>query len=260
MGITKEGVQAAVKGPFGKEAIVYEETGSTNDAAKLLAKQGAPHGTAVFARRQTAGKGRLGRAFFSPPDAGVYMTVILRPQKAVSEILLLTAAAAVAVSGGISDVCGLDTHIKWVNDVYCKGRKICGILAEAALGRQGIPDYLVVGIGINVKEGSFPPELSGIATSLSEQGVERVDMDRLAAAVLDRFAASYTQLEHPDFLEAYRSRSCVLGKRVRVIQGNTEFEARAVSIDGRAGLHVVDDEGVCHVLSTGEISLKGDWS
>lgn len=255
MRIEEQAIRKYLSGPLGAELAVYEEIDSTNNAAKLLAKNGAPHGAAVIARRQSAGKGRLGRAFFSPPDAGVYLSVILRPALAPEQTLTLTAAAAVAVYRAVKAVCGLETKIKWVNDVYLNGRKLCGILAEAALCPGGV-DYIVLGIGVNVKKSAFPPELADAAISLEEAGAGAVDPSRLAAEILN----SLGRCLEGGFLEEYRARSCVLGRRVRVLRGNETFYADAKSLDDRAQLHVVTEAGEEIVLCSGEVSLRGDFS
>ena len=128
-----------------RELIVYEEIDSTNNAAKQWAQKGAPDGSAVVALRQTAGKGRLGRSFYSPSATGIYMTVILRPSLSLEQSTLVTSAAAVATARAIEKVTGISVQIKWVNDLYLNGKKLCGILAESMLLPEGKLDYLVVG-------------------------------------------------------------------------------------------------------------------
>lgn len=255
MEITEEGIRKWLNGPLGRELTVYDVVDSTNNAARLLAKNGAPHGAAVLALCQTAGKGRLGRGFFSPAGAGVYLSVILRPNCSPEQSLALTSAAAVAVCRAIKTVCGLETKIKWVNDIYWGGRKLCGILAESVLGNAGI-DYVVLGVGVNVLRAAFPPELSDVAVSLEEAGARLVDQNRLAAAILNELG----RCENMDFLDEYRARSCVLGRQVRVIQGTRSYEAEAVDLDQRGHLRVVTAEGETIMLSSGEISLRGDFT
>lgn len=242
-------------GPLGGRVAVYDLVDSTNNAAKLLAKNGAPHGCAVLARQQTAGKGRLGRSFFSPPDTGVYMSVVLRPQASPEQALLLTSAAAVAVCRALDEICGLEAKVKWVNDVYWNGKKLCGILAESALGQQGV-EYVVLGIGVNVRKTAFPPELSNVAACLEDAGAA-VDPNRLAAEILNQLGAC---LENGRFLEEYRRRSCVLGRRVRVLRGDEAFEAQAVDLDSEAHLVVGTDAGERITLHSGEVTLRGDFS
>ncbi len=243
-------------GGFGRALTVYESLPSTNDTAKLLAQNGASQGTAVLARGQTAGKGRQGRRFFSPADAGLYLTVILRPT--APQLQLLTAAAAVAASRAVEEVCGLEVQIKWVNDLYYKGKKLCGILTESAFGPDGSPDYAVVGIGINLSDSGFPPELAGKATSLKQEGAA-CDPNRLTAAVLDQLERIYSQLPAKEFLREYRKRSCVLGKQVTVLEGRERYQALAVEIDDQAQLVVRTLQGQEQALCAGEVHLEGDW-
>lgn len=254
MRISEAEIAKYITGTLGRTVAVYDVIDSTNNGAKLLAKNGAVHGSVLLSRQQTAGKGRLGRSFYSPPDAGIYMSVILRPN-CQKELLLLTSAAAVAVCRGIQTVCGLETKIKWVNDIYYGGKKLCGILAESALGKAGL-EYVVLGIGINVLRSAFPAELSPKVVSLEDAGVLDVDPNRLAAEILNALENCMTE----DFLEEYRRRSCVLGKRVRVLQGNESFEGVAVGFDVEAHLHVRTDAGEEIVLCSGEVSLRGDFT
>ena len=248
-------IRSRLRGGFGRELAVYDCLPSTNDTAKLLAQNGAPQGTAVLARGQTAGRGRQGRAFFSPPGAGLYLTAVVRPT--APQLELLTAAAAVATARAVEDACGLWVQIKWVNDLYRRGKKLCGILTEAALGPDGAPDDAVVGIGVNLLDAGFPPELAGRATSLAREGAP-CDPNRLAAAVLDRLGQVCAQ-QPAEFLEEYRARSCVLGKRVWVQAGAGEcYEAVAQAIDSRARLVVRTPDGRICTLCAGEVHLEGD--
>ena len=249
-------IRRYLQGGFGRQLAVYDRLPSTNDTAKLLARCGAPQGTAVLARGQTAGRGRQGRAFFSPPGAGLYLTVVVRPT--APQLELLTAAAAVAAAAAVEDACGLSVQIKWVNDLYRRGKKLCGILTEAALGPDGAPDYAVVGIGVNLLDAGFPPELAGRATSLAQEGAP-CDPNRLAAALLDRL--EWVCAQRPEvFLEEYRARSCVLGRRVTVQPGaGGGYEAVARQIDSRARLVVETPDGQLHTLCAGEVRLAGEW-
>lgn len=256
-GLAKEAIQSHLRGSFGRELEVYDLVDSTNNAAKLLAKNGAPSGSAVLAHQQSAGKGRLGRGFFSPPEAGVYLSIILRPRLAVEQTMLLTCGAAVATAQAVAAVCGVEPRIKWVNDLYAEGKKLCGILAESALGSDGLPLYVVMGIGVNVSVESFPPELSEKATSLAHVGAGEVDKNRLAAEILNGMEDVFNDLESKRFLETYRKRSCVLGKQIEVLGAGEPYLATATEIDENGWLHVRDGQGTVHILNSGEISLKG---
>ncbi|WP_195276417.1 biotin--[acetyl-CoA-carboxylase] ligase [Anaerotruncus rubiinfantis] len=256
--ITEQEIQKYLTGSFGRELVLYDEIDSTNNAAKLLAKNGAPHGAAVIARRQTAGKGRLGRRFYSPAGSGIYLTAILRPEASVEQSILITSAAAVATARAIEEVSGVQVRIKWVNDLYLDGKKLCGILAESALRPDGGLAYLVVGIGVNVTSSAFPPEVADVATSLSAGTGRSIDRNRLIASVLNHLEAVYGQLASREFMKEYRERSCVIGREVRMIQGEHAEQATVLDIDEDARLIVRTADGI-KTVSTGEVSLRGDF-
>lgn len=246
-------------GPWGAPLYCYESLGSTNDEAKRLARAGAPHGTAVTARRQTAGKGRLGRSFYSPADAGMYVSVVLRPQMPAEQSLLITSAAAVAAARAIERVSGVEVKIKWVNDLYFTGKKLCGILSEASLGADGRPEFIIVGIGVNLTRESFPPQLQEITTSILESGGRPVTPQVLLEETVRELLGVCGQLEERSFLSEYRARSCVIGKQVRLVGGGNDRMVYALGIDDNAHLVVQSPKGECFTVGSGEISIKGDW-
>jgi BirA family biotin operon repressor/biotin-[acetyl-CoA-carboxylase] ligase len=175
------------RGIFGGRVIYFHEIGSTNDVAALAAEQGEPDGTLVIAAAQTAGRGRLGRTWFSPPGAGLYVSTILR-DPAVSR--WLTLAGGVAVAEGIRHATALPVQLKWPNDVvavadgaFAARRKVAGILAEASSGAEGL-QYVVIGFGINLRAGAFPPGLGDRATALELELGRPVDAARVLVDVL----------------------------------------------------------------------------
>ena len=240
----------------GRELEIHDLLDSTNNRAKALAAAGAAHGTAVIADSQSGGKGRLGRSFFSPEHSGIYLTVILRPDCTPDRAGLLTSLAAVAAARAVEKVSGADVKIKWVNDLYLNGKKICGILTEGGLGLEaGRLEYAAVGIGINVNRMEFPPELREIATSIGNETGTSPDRNRLIAEILNELDALYGDLETGAFLEESRRRSNVIGREVTVIEGGKKYPARAVDIDGQGRLVIETEEGrTC--LNYGEVSLK----
>lgn len=160
---------AEAVGPYPAPVQLYDTLESTNRTAKLLALEGAAHGTLVLAGGQTAGRGRLGRSFASPAGKGVYCSVVLRPPLPAANAQTATIGAAVAVCRAVQTLCGLELAIKWVNDLYYKGKKVCGILTEAGTDLEsGQLEWLVVGIGLNLTATAedFPPELTAKAGSL----------------------------------------------------------------------------------------------
>lgn len=241
---------------LGKELLVLSECASTNLEAKKLAEGGAKEGAAVIALSQTNGRGRMGRSFFSPRDKGIYMSVVLRPNKTAQNSVLITSFAAVAVARAISEVCKASPKIKWVNDVYLNGKKVCGILTEALLDFESqTPKYIVLGIGINVKKTVFPPSLFEIATSIENETKKEVDRNALAAAVLNELDALYKDFENGGFLSESRALSMLIGKEITVIRGNESYLAVAEDIDRGGGL-VISRDGKKEVLTSGEVSVR----
>lgn len=237
---------------------VYKTLDSTNNAAKKLALEGAAHGTAIFAFHQSHGKGRLGRSFISPANTGIYMSILLKPVFDIRQSVLVTTAASVAVVRAIQKVCGQDPQIKWVNDIYLKGKKICGILTEAITDFEtGQIQYLIPGIGINCSTKGLPEELLDIAGALDGS----FSKNELAAEVLNQLLPLMDHLEERTFLEDYKKHSLVLGKNIKVYKNgypeHTPGEsARALDIDENGGLIVLYPSGQREVLSTGEISIR----
>lgn len=234
--------------------IEYEETDSTNRVAKELAVKGAAEGTLVVAKRQSGGKGRLGRSFFSP-EGGIYMSMILRPTIPAERALLITTCAAVAVARAIERVCDVTAGIKWVNDIFVNGKKVCGILAEAGLHPDSdSPDYVVLGIGINVKKQSVPEELKEIVGCLEDIG-EIVLKEDLIAVVWEEFCELYRNLSTAVFMEEYRERSILLGREVTVLAAEGDYRAVVTDID-KEGHLVIRRDGRQENLSSGEVSVR----
>lgn len=226
---------------------------STNTALKEAALRGAPHGEVLIADCQTAGRGRLGRAFFSPSGSGVYMSILLRPSLPLSVAAgRITTLAALAVSRAITQTSGIETSIKWVNDLLIQGKKVCGILAEAV--SMGEENPMILGIGINVKSTAFPTELAGIATSLEEHG-NAPDRNLLIAAILDELA-SLDPARPQDWMPEYKKRSAVLGNTVTVLPfGGEAYEATAVDVTDDGAL-LVERDGKIDTIFSGEVSLR----
>ena len=240
---------------------VYRTIGSTNTALRQLAESGAREGTVLLAEEQTAGKGRLGRSFYSPAGSGLYMSLLLRPSFSAAEATRLTACAAVAVAEAIESLTGDRTEIKWVNDVLLNGRKVCGILTEGSIDCEtGGMQYVIVGIGINVRPPAdgFPEELSGIAGSIRDGQSGGEDLrSRLAASVLDRLMDYYERFPDDGCHEAYRARSAVLGRAIRILPlGADPIPATAVDIEPDYRLRVRLSDGTERLLGTGEVSIR----
>ena len=255
--LSAQGVQKHLNRDF--QITFVPSVGSTNTVLRALAEQGAPEGTLVIADEQTGGRGRMGRAFYSPAGSGIYLSLLLRPVNAdPRQTVTLTAAAAVALCQAIETVSENGPQIKWVNDIFLNGRKISGILSEAAFGLEsGVPEYVVVGVGINAytPEGGFPPELAEIAGALWERPVPG-GKNRLAAEFLNHFWKLYTAGDPAAFLEDYHCRSLVVGKDITVIAGGKETPAHALGIDENCRLLVRYESGETAALSYGEVRVK----
>lgn len=237
---------------------VYKTVDSTNNVAKNLALEGAPHGTTVLAFHQSHGKGRLGRTFISPAGTGIYMSILLTPSIDMSQSVPITTAAAVAVARAIEKVCGTDASIKWVNDVYVNGKKVCGILTEAITNFEtGQIQHLILGIGINCSIKGFPEELLEIAGALEGD----FSKNQLAAEVLNQLMPLMDRIEDRSFIEDYKKHSMVLGETIKVYKGGYSEQAqgrtaRVLDIDENGGLMVLYSSGEQETLSTGEISIR----
>jgi BirA family biotin operon repressor/biotin-[acetyl-CoA-carboxylase] ligase len=196
---------AARLGRFGRQAVYYASVESTNDIAHRLASAGAAEGTIVMAEAQSAGRGRLGRTWFSPPGAGLYLSVVCRPDLTAGGAApapewpvrplasRLTLVAGVALAEGIGASTGLPVAIKWPNDIVIGPRKVCGILAEASTSGGDLP-YVVLGLGINLRAAGYPPEIAGRATSLEAELGRAIDRGAVLVEVLAALAARYDDL------------------------------------------------------------------
>ena len=244
-------------GEIGSEIEIHPEIDSTNNRAKELAIRGVAHGTAVLALRQSAGRGRFGRNFYSPDDSGIYISFILRPDISADRAVMLTAMAAVAVARAMEKVADVQASVKWVNDVYLGTKKACGVLCEAGLDfENGKMQYVVAGIGVNVGPMEFPEELGQIATSISNECGQRISRSRFCAELINELNALYPQLESGAFMAEYRSRSNVIGKEVFVLRGDERYSAHVEDIDDEGSLVVRTSDGQLQTLHSGEISLR----
>ncbi len=233
--------------------ILLEETQSTNGFLKALAVQGAPEFTAVLAKRQTGGRGRMGRSFFSP-EGGVYLSVLYRPACDAETIPSLTVLAAVAVCRGIEKAAGLSCGIKWTNDIEYQGRKLCGILCESVF--SGSTPNVIVGIGINVNTTDFPEDIKDRAASLLRFTGTPLDETRVALAVLEALDEIYRGFpaNRASLLDEYRSRCTTVGKTVSWQAEGETRTGTAVGIDDLGGL-VIDTPRGQITLHWGEASV-----
>lgn len=237
----------------------FDTVDSTNDIAREAAVSGCREGYFAVAEKQNAGRGRRGRSFMSPKGSGVYMSVVVRPEFSFEESVKLTCLAAAAASECIEEISGEPVGIKWVNDLYMNGRKICGILSEGALSvENGRLDFAVVGVGINVTDppDGFPPEIAGKAGSVFKDRNPGGDIRcRIAAGFYNRFFDYYNNYRDGKFMNSYRSRLFFLGKKIRVIGALGEYTATALDVNCSGELKVKLENGELRALSSGEISI-----
>ena len=243
----------------GGTLLCFECMDSTNDYLKNLALQGGKHGTVVLADGQTGGRGRMGRRFESPNGAGIYLSVLLRPACLPAEAVDLTAWAAVAVCDGLKVCCGVETDIKWTNDLLLHGRKLCGILTELVM--DGEQPCIILGIGLNVTQSRAEFDVLGlgeIATSLAAEGVT-VEREAVAASIirsLDKMVAEFPHMRQA-WLECYRERCVSVNKPVTILRGGEHYVAFALAVEEDFTLRVRRENGVEECLSAGEVSVRG---
>ena len=252
--------QLTTECPWRDTLYWFDTIDSTNTHAKQLAKQGAPHGTAVIAGAQTAGRGRMGRSFSSPGGQGVYLSVVLRPNCAPTELMHLTCAAGAAMATAVESVCNVHPQLKWINDLVVGSKKLGGILTEMSLS-NGIVEYAVVGIGINCLQSreDFPAELADMATSLSMVCGNPVRPENLAAAMMEALWQMEKTLltEKQTWIARYKANCITLGKDIQVIRGDSVMPGKALDVDEDGGLVVQYTDGSIHTVASGEVSIRG---
>jgi len=240
--------------PWARLIRILDQAASTNDEALEAARQGAPHGTVILARHQTAGRGRLGRIWESRPGDSLCFSVLIRPGQTGHSSPRLTLAAGLAVHRALTSLTGLPLHIKWPNDILWEEKKLCGILTEGG-SASGRLDYAVIGIGINLnqKEADFPPELRPTAASLLALTGRTWDLDETAARVLQSLTGV---LQEPweAVLAAWKSHCTSLGRTVRILtpSGPRTGILRDIAADG-ALLFQPDPSSPPEVLHSAEI-------
>ena len=237
----------------------FETIDSTNVKAKELATEGAAHGTLVTADAQNAGIGRRGRRWSSEKEAGIYMSMLLRPEIETDKAAMLTLVAALAVETTIKTSLGCQPMIKWPNDIVLNKKKICGILTEMALNGTEI-DYVVVGIGINVNNKNFPEEIKNTASSLSLELNREIDRELLITKVWEQFDVYYKlflQTGDLSFIrEEYEKALVNKEETVKVLDPLGEYTGVARGITNTGEL-IVDTEGEIRYVSGGEVSVRG---
>ena len=238
------------------DILEFDTLASTNDTAKEMGLQGAKENTVIIAKKQTNGRGRMGRQFFSPEHSGIYMSILLRPKFGAESAQLITVAAAVAVAEALDEICGADTKIKWVNDIYIDKRKVCGILTDSTFSGDGY--FSVLGIGINLysPENDFPSDIKDIAGAVLKEKPSDDIKEKIIAAVIDKFNFYYKDLTAKAFLRVYREKSNLIGKEIKFSQDGKEIFATVKDINDNAHLIITLESGEVRELFAGEISVR----
>ncbi|MGN0512775.1 MAG: biotin--[acetyl-CoA-carboxylase] ligase [Lachnospiraceae bacterium] len=245
---------------WAREIYYYDEVDSTNNVAKKLAEDGAPHGTLVITEMQTAGKGRRGRNWSSPKGSGIWMTFILRPQIGPDRASMLTLVSAMAVQKAIENETGLKAVIKWPNDIVVNGKKVCGMLTEMSAEPEWI-NYVVVGIGINANTKKFPEEIADVATSLSIELGRDITRSNLVAGFGAAFEGYYDRFikngDMSDLMDEYNKNLANLDNKVKILDPKGEYTGISKGINKEGELLVTDEDGNERIVRSGEVSVRG---
>lgn len=242
---------------IGREIKHFETIGSTNDYAKEIASKESD-GTVIISEEQTKGKGRLGRSWHSTSGEGIWMSIILKPQIIPYEAPFITLVAGASIVKSLNDL-GIETLIKWPNDIIINGKKICGILTELSAEIERI-NHIVLGIGMNVKTIDFSDEISDIATSLKKEGynVSRVDIVRNTLEQFEKLYIDYVENNSKEeTIKICREYSAVIGKEIYAIQGNSKELVRCLDLNEEGNLVVINSKGDRYEIMSGEISIRG---
>ena len=258
--LSEVGIRETLPDTYNEKAIYYfDKIDSTNKKAKELAVEGAEHGTLVVANEQFAGKGRYGRNFESPKDTGIYMSIILKPKElSYRHPTTLTAYAGVVVSEVVKELTGKELGIKWVNDLYLSGKKVCGILTEAVTDfESGEMEWIVLGIGLNVSTAkeSFSEEVKHRAGQIYQASEDKVNRNKLVGSIYQGILEAHLSLSEGEMMKRYREKSIVIGETVVVQRGNEESIVTIETIDDEGQLVIRNKQGNVETYNSGEIRV-----
>lgn len=236
---------------------IFDELDSTNNYLKKLGSQGKKEATLVIAESQTGGRGRMGRSFYSPNDTGVYFSLLLCPEFSAEKSLFLTVMAAVSVAETVMQYTKDDVKIKWVNDIYIDGKKVCGILTEGSINADKKLDYAVVGIGINViaSENGFPDDIKNIATAIFTENTEGNIKEKIVADVVNKFFDMYNGKD-TDYVNRYKEYSYLTGKEINIISADSVRLATVLGITDDCHLLVKNENDEIEEISSGDVSVR----
>ena len=236
---------------------IFDELDSTNNYLKKLGSQGEKENTLIIAESQTDGRGRMGRSFYSPNGTGVYFSLLIHPEFSAEKSLFLTVMAAVSVAETVMKYNSNDVKIKWVNDIYIDGKKVCGILTEGAINKDKTLDYAVVGIGINViaPENGFTEDIKDIATAIFPGKTEDNIKEKIVAEVVNRFFSIYNGNDN-DYIRRYKEYSYLISKEINIISGDNTRPATVLDITEDCHLLVKNENSEIEEISSGDVSVR----
>ena len=233
---------------------VIDETTSTNDFIKNYLPLNKT--VVLIAKNQTNGRGRLNRSFYCKKDCGVYLSILLRPNLDISSSVKLTTFTATVVSSVIQKLSNTPAPIKWVNDIFMGGKKVCGILTEASCNFETRKlDYAIIGIGINVLKTSFPDDIKNIATSIENASGKAINFNTLISEIVNGFTNYENELIENNYMKAYRENLFILGKEITITNGEGSFTAKAVDVT-ESGALIVEENGVKKTIYAGDVSIR----
>lgn len=237
------------------KVYTYEQLPSTNTTAKDIARCGEAEFTLVCADKQSEGRGRLGRSFYSPEDSGLYLSLIVRPKFTFDDAFLITPCTAVAVADVLKEKYNKNPQIKWVNDIYINSRKVCGILTESSFAKDGFTEWAVIGIGINLTapKNGFPDEISSIASGVFTTSEQNPAREQITAQIISSVIRLYKMLPDTSFIEAYKEMSFLKQKMVFLQSGES---VKVLGISDRCGLIIQHSDGKVETLTSSDVSVK----
>lgn len=257
--LSKSEIESALEEGIVKEVIYFESTDSTNNRAKMSGEEGKPDGTLVVADSQDKGKGRRGRSFDSPKGKSIYMTLLLRPDINPVKASMITIVAAMAVTKGLNEACGINTSIKWPNDIVAEGKKLCGILTEMSAEPDHV-NYVAVGIGINVNNETMPKEIENAAVSVKILTGKEYKRSTIISAVMKWFNVYYKKFLRTESLadikDEYNKNLIHMDKDIEIIKGGERYKAKSLGIDDNGEL-ITERDGQTETVISGEVSVRG---
>lgn len=245
---------------FGSEILYFDSIDSTNNEIKRRGEKEGRHGMLVIAEEQTSGRGRRGHSWNSPKGSGIWMSFMLMPDIEPEKASMLTLVVAMAISKAITEVTGLESKIKWPNDIVVNSHKVCGVLTELSAEMTRI-NYVVIGIGINANTSEFPDEIKNVASSLALECGHKVNRAAIIEAIGRYFEEYYDRFMEcqnlTGLIDEYNELLVNAGRQVKVITSEGENIYTAIGIDSTGELVVMDDNGVKTTIRSGEVSVRG---